>query len=187
MTKIGDSIPDLELEAFLGDRIEKVRLTDYRDQWLVLLFYPSDFTYVCPTELREAAELYEKFKELGAEIVSVSTDSAFVHKSWHDSSKAVGKVRFPMLADRSGKLCREFGTYIEDEGLSLRATFIVDPKGVVKLIEMHDEAIGRNVGEILRKLQALKYVSDNPDSVCPASWKPGAEVLKPKFDLIGGL
>ena len=187
MIKIGKSIPEVELEAYLGNRIEKVNLSEYRGQWLVMLFYPSDFTFVCPTELQEAADLYEQFTELGAEVLSVSTDSAFVHKSWHESSKAVGKVRFPMLADRSGRMCREFGTYIENEGLSLRATFIVDPQGIVKLIEMHDEAIGRNVGEILRKLQALKYVSDHPDAVCPASWKPGAEVLKPKFDLIGGL
>lgn len=187
MIKIGDSIPEMELEAFLGDRLEKVKLADYRDQWLVLLFYPSDFTFVCPTELQEAADLHEKFRELGAEVLSVSTDSAFVHKSWHESSKAVGKVRFPMLADRAGKMCREFGTYVEEEGLSLRATFIVDPKGSVKLIEMHDEAIGRSVAEILRKLQALKHVREHPDAVCPASWRPGTEVLKPKFDLIGGL
>jgi peroxiredoxin (alkyl hydroperoxide reductase subunit C) len=137
--------------------------------------------------LEEAAELYDEFKKNDAEVMSISTDTAFVHKAWHDASPAIKKVKYPMLADPSGKLCRTFGTYIEDEGLSLRATFIIDPDGILKAVEIHDNSIGRNTAEILRKLQAAKYVRENPDSVCPAKWKPGEKALKPKFDLIGKL
>lgn len=185
MIQIGGKIPDLELDAFHNDEIKKVKLSDYRGKWLVLLFYPADFTFVCPTELEEAAEHYEEFKSLGAEVVSVSTDTAFVHKAWHDHSPAIKKVRFPMVADPSGKLCREFGTYLEEEGLSLRATFIVDPEGVLRAIEMHDNSIGRCAKEILRKLQAAVYVKEHQGEVCPASWEPGKETLKPELDLVG--
>ena len=158
---------------------------DFRGKWLVLAFYPADFTFVCPTELEELADLYEEFRKLGAEVASVSTDTAFVHKAWHDNSPAIKKIRYPMLADPSGKLCRAFGTYIDGEGLSLRATFIIDPDGVVKSIEIHDNSIGRSAREILRKLQAAKHVREHPDQVCPASWEPGKETLKPSFELIG--
>lgn len=187
MLTIGDAIPDMELDAFQETEIRKVKLSDFRGKWLVLLFYPEDFTFVCPTELEEAAELYGKYLEEGAEIASVSTDTASVHKGWHDASAAIKKVKYPMLADPAGKLCRAFGTYIEDEGLSLRATFIIDPDGVIKSIEIHDNSIGRSSVETLRKLQAAKHVRENPDSVCPASWKPGQDDIKPKFDLIGNI
>ena len=185
MLKIGDKIPDIELDAYHDDEIKKIKLSDYMGKWLVVLFYPSDFTFICPTELEEAAELYPEFKKAGAEVVSVSTDTAFVHKAWHDKSPAIGKVIFTMIADPAGKMCREFGTYIEDQGLSWRATFIVDPDGIVKAIDMHDNSIGRSAEEILRNLQASNFVRENKGLVCPASWKPGMKTLRPGLDLVG--
>jgi len=190
MIKINQKISDLEivnfeLEAFQNDKIKKLTLSEYKGQWLVLMFYPADFTFICPTELEEAANAYEEFKELGAEILSVSTDTAFVHKAWHDHSPAIKKVKFPMVADPTGKLCREFGTYIEEEGLSLRGSFIIDPDGVLKAFEIHDNSIGRSAKELLRKLQAAKFVREHKGEVCPANWKPGEKILKPGLDLVG--
>ncbi len=185
MVKIGNPIPDFELDAYHEDEIKKVRLSDYRGKWLIIAFYPADFTFVCPTELEELAEYYDKIKELGAEVLSVSTDTAYVHKAWHDTSKAISKVRYPMLADPSGKMCRAFGTYLEEEGLSLRATFIVDPDGILKAMDIHDNSIGRSAKEIIRKLQASIYVSQHEGEVCPASWEPGKETLKADISLVG--
>jgi len=185
MISIGQKIPDSELEAYQDEEIKKIKLSDYNGKWLVLLFYPADFTFVCPTELEEAANYYESFKKEGAEILSVSTDTAFVHKAWHDTSPAIAKVKYPMVADHTGKLCREFGTYIESEGLSLRGTFIIDPDGILKAMDVHDNAIGRSAKEILRKLQAAKFVREHKGLVCPASWEPGKETLKPGLELVG--
>ena len=136
--KINDTIPDFELKAFHEDEIKDIKFSDYKGKWLVLIFYPADFTFICPTELEEAAIHYAEFKDVNAEILSVSTDTHFVHKAWHDSSPAISKVKFPMLADPTGKLCREFGTYKEEEGISYRGTFIIDPDGILKVIELHD-------------------------------------------------
>ncbi|MCH8003814.1 MAG: redoxin domain-containing protein [Nanoarchaeota archaeon] len=185
MLKIGQKIPDFELEAFHNEEIKKIKLSDYNGKWLVLLFYPADFTFICPTELEEAADRYEEFKKSGAEVLSVSTDTVFVHKAWHDKSSSIKKVKFPMLADPMGKLCRELGTYIEEEGLSLRGSFIIDPDGILKSFEIHDNSIGRSAEEILRKLQAAKFVREHKGQVCPASWKPGKDTLKPGLDLVG--
>ncbi|MBD3363490.1 redoxin domain-containing protein [Candidatus Dojkabacteria bacterium] len=185
MIKINENIPDFELEAFYEDEIKKINLSDYKGKWLVLLFYPADFTFVCPTELEQAAILYDKFKAEEAEILSVSTDTAFVHKAWHDHSKAISKIQYPMVADPSGALCKAFGTYIDDEGLSFRATFIINPEGKLKSLEIHDNSIGRNIEEILRKLQASKYVAEHGDEACPVNWKPGDKTLKPGLDLVG--
>lgn len=185
MIKIGEKVPDLTLEAFHNDKIKKIKLSDYKGKWLILIFYPADFTFICPTELEEAANLYNEFRELGAEILSVSTDTVFVHKAWHDHSPSIKKIKFPMVADPAGKLCREFGTLIEDEGLSLRASFIIDPDGILKAFEMHDNSIGRSMEEVLRKLEALKFVREHKGLVCPASWKPGKKTLKPGLNLVG--
>lgn len=185
MIKIGEKISDFSLDAFREEKIKKIKLSDYRGRWLILFFYPADFTFVCPTELEELAENYNELKKLGAEVLSVSTDTAFVHKAWHDNSPAIRKVKFPMAADPTGKLSREFGTYIEDEGLSLRGTFIVNPEGILKAYEIHDNSIGRSADELLRKLQAAKFVRENKGNVCPASWKPGKKTLKPGLKLIG--
>lgn len=184
--QIGSSIPALSLEAFHEEQIKKINLTDYKDKWLVILFYPADFTFVCPTELEEAAMMYDEFKKLDAEILSVSTDTVFVHKAWHDNSESIKKIQYPMIADPTGNMCREFGTYIEKEGLSYRATFIIDPDQKVVAYDVHDNSIGRSAHEILRKLQAADFVRKNDGAlVCPASWKPGEKTLKPGLDLVG--
>jgi peroxiredoxin (alkyl hydroperoxide reductase subunit C) len=185
MVKIGQKIPDFELEAYHQDKIKKIKLSAFRRKWLVLLFYPADFTFICPTELEEAAEYYKDFQKAGAEILSVSADTVFVHKAWRDVSAAIKKIKFPMLADPAGKLSREFGVYLEDEGVSLRATFIIDPDRVLKAMEIHDNSIGRSAKEILRKLEAAKFVREHKGLVCPASWEPGKKTLKPGLNLVG--
>ncbi|HLD12596.1 MAG TPA: redoxin domain-containing protein [Candidatus Nanoarchaeia archaeon] len=182
---IGEKIPDLTLEAYHNEEIKKIKLSKYKGKWLVLLFYPADFTFVCPTELEEAAHLYPEFKKLGAELMSVSTDTAFTHKAWHDHSPAIKQVTYPMLADPTGKLCKTFGTYIEEEGLSLRGTFIINPEGKLVTAEINANNIGRSIKETLRKLQAAKYVQEHPGNVCPVNWEPGKKTLKPGITLIG--
>ena len=182
---VGQKLPDFELEAFVDEDIKKIKGSDYLGKWLILFFYPADFTFVCPTELEEMADRYEEFKALDAEIVSVSTDTVFVHKAWHDHSEAIKKIKFPMLADPAGSLCKALGTYIPNEGLSLRASIIIDPEGVIKVYELHDNSIGRNAGELLRKLQAAKFVNEHAGQVCPASWKPGSDTLEPGLNLVG--
>ncbi|MGV8169562.1 MAG: peroxiredoxin [Candidatus Nanoarchaeia archaeon] len=185
MVQIGEKVEDFHTEAYHEDKVKKIKLSDYKGKWVVMLFYPADFTFICPTELEEAAEMYEQFKKEGAEILSVSTDTVFVHKAWHDNSKAIAKIKYPMIADPTGRICRQFGTYIEHEGLSLRGSFIIDPDGVLKAMDVHDNSIGRNGHEILRKLQASKFVRESDGQVCPASWKPGSKTLKPGMDLVG--
>ncbi|NTU46297.1 redoxin domain-containing protein [Candidatus Roizmanbacteria bacterium] len=185
MVNIGQAIPEFSLDIFQNEQTKKVSLSDYKGKWLLLLFYPADFTFVCPTELGEAAQAYESFKELGAEIISVSTDTVYVHKAWHDVSPIIKTIEYPMAADPTGALCKAFGTYIEAEGLSLRASFLIDPEGILKAMELHDNSIGRNIQELLRKLQASQYVREHKGEACPASWKPGAKTLKPGLDLVG--
>jgi NADH-dependent peroxiredoxin subunit C len=183
--KIDDCIDDFEFEIYQNDEIKRTKFSNYDGMWLVLLFYPADFTLICPTELEEAAEYYEQFKNERAEILSVSTDTAFVHKAWHDSSPSIAKIGYPMVADPTARLCRYFGTYIEDVGFSLRGTFIIDPEGVLKAMDIHDNSIGRSAEEILCKLQAANFVRQHQGEVCPASWKPGKKTLKPGLELVG--
>jgi peroxiredoxin (alkyl hydroperoxide reductase subunit C) len=185
MLRINEEVPGFEAEAYQDDQIKKIRFSDYRGKWMVLLFYPGDFTFVCPTELQELGQLYDSFKKEGAEVFSVSKDSVFAHKAWHDNSPAISKITYPMIADPSGKICREFGTLIEDEGMSLRGSFIIDPDGKLKAMEIQDNNIGRSMDELLRKLQAAKFVREHKGNVCPASWHPGDETLKPGLDLVG--
>lgn len=185
MVKINHKIPDLELEAYHNGKTKKISLSEYRGKWLVLVFYPADFTFVCPTELGELADYYERFKKLGAEVMSVSTDTVFIHKAWHDNSPTIKKIKFPMVADPTGKLCREFDTYIEKEGCSLRGSFIINPEGILKAFEIHDNSIGRTAKELLRKIQAAKFVRKHKGEVCPASWEPGKKTLKTRLSLVG--
>lgn len=185
IAQLHSGIADKEFEIFHNEEITKTTLNSYKDKWLILFFYPADFTFVCPTELREMADRYATLQEMGAEVVSVSTDTAFVHKAWHDHSEAIKEVQFPMLADPTGAMCKAFGTYIVGEGLSLRGTFLIDPDGVLKVAEVHDNSIGRSADELVRKLQAAQFVREHGGEVCPASWKPGEETLKPGMDLIG--
>ncbi|MBI2436175.1 MAG: peroxiredoxin [Candidatus Magasanikbacteria bacterium] len=182
---VGQQVPDISLEAFHQEKQVKMNLRDLAGKWTILFFYPADFTFVCPTELEEMADMYDNFKNLNTEVLSVSTDTAFVHKAWHDNSPAIKKVNFPMLADPTGKLCKALGTYIPEEGLSLRATFIIDPEGVIKAYEVHDNSIGRSAEELLRKLQAAQYVHEHGGEVCPAKWRPGNKTLIPSLELVG--
>ncbi len=184
--KINQQAPKFIAEALLDGEIKKLNLDEYKDKWVVLVFYPADFTFICPTELGSLADNYEEFKQLGVEIISVSTDTVFVHKAWQDSSETIKKITYPMLADPTGKICRAYGTYIEEEGLSLRGTFIIDPEGKLKAYELHENSIGRSSDELLRKVKAAKFVYENGNNnVCPANWQPGKETLKPGLDLVG--
>ena len=170
MFKVNEKITDFELEAFVSGEIKKVKLSDYRGKWVALVFYPADFTFVCPTELGELADNQAEFDKLGAQVLSASCDTAFVHKAWFDNSPTISKIKFPMLADPTGKLARAFGVYIEEDGMSLRGTFIINSDGVLKAFEVHDNAIGRSTKELLRKIAAAKFVNENAGLVCPASW-----------------
>lgn len=193
MVKVGHPVPDFQFEVYHNEKIEKVRFSDYKGKWIILFFYPADFTFVCPTELEELAECYEHCKGLDTEIISVSSDTVFTHKAWHDSSPAIGKITFLMAADPAGRLSIAFGTYIdgdaldhtEDEGLSLRGTFIIDPDGILRTMEIHDNAIGRSAKELVRKLKAAQYVAKHGGQVCPASWEEGGDTLEPGLDLVG--
>ena len=185
MAKINAPAPDFSGKAFHDGELKTISLSEYRGKWVLLFFYPGDFTFICPTELGELADNYEKIKGLGAEIVSVSTDSEFVHKAWHDKSDLIKKVKYPMLADKNGKISRDYGAYIEEEGVALRGSFIIDPDGVLKAYEIHDNGIGRSSAELIRKLQAAKFVREHKGQVCPMSWKPGGKTLKPGVDLVG--
>lgn len=183
--EIGHEIPDMEVSAYHADEIKKIKLSNYRGKWLILFFYPSDFTFVCPTELEEMADNYDTFQKLGAEVLSVSTDTVYVHKAWHDTSPAIKKITFPMLADTRHDLSKMFGTFIEEDGCSLRGTFVVDPDGILRIVEVNDNSVGRNAKELVRKLQAAKFVREHGGNVCPASWEPGDDTLKPGLHLVG--
>ncbi|NCU41922.1 MAG: redoxin domain-containing protein [Candidatus Moranbacteria bacterium] len=182
---IGEKIEDLSFEVFQSNRITKKKISDYKDKWVILFFYPADFTFVCPTELEDLADNYKKFVKEGAEIISFSTDTAFVHKAWHDNSPSIKKITYPMGADPSAQISKYFGVYIPEEGLALRGTFIIDPKGILKAYEVNDNSIGRNAEELLRKLQASIYVGKHKGEVCPARWTPGEKTLKPGVSLVG--
>src|SRR3989338_2677636 len=187
---IGDKLPDLMLPVYdpKNDEDTHIETKNLRGKWMIFFFYPADFTFVCPTELEEMAGLHEEFKKEEAEIFSVSTDTVYVHKAWHDHSEAIKKVKFPMVADPAGNLSKLFGTYIssgDDAGLALRGTFIVDPDGVLKTIEINNNDIGRSGRETLRKLRAAKFVREHGGNVCPAGWEPGGNTLKPGMDLVG--
>ncbi len=185
MIKINALAPEFTEDAFVDDEIKKVSLKDYRGKWVILFFYPADFTFVCPTELGELADHYETIKKEGAEVISVSVDTGYVHKAWHDDSATIKRIKYPMLADPARRVCSAYGTLIEDAGLSLRATFLIDPMGILKAYEMHDNSIGRSIDEIIRKLQAAKFVLEHDGEVCPMNWKPGQKTLKPGLELVG--
>lgn len=182
---INEKISNLSFDVFYKGEIKKVNISDFNKNWMILFFYPADFTFVCPTELSEMADLYEEFKKEGAEVVSVSTDTAFVHKAWHDHSDSIKKITFPMLADPTAALCKELGVYLPDEGLALRGSFIIDPDGKIQAYEVHANNIGRSPKELLRKLQAAKFVREHGGEVCPVNWKPGDKTLKPSTELVG--
>ena len=185
MLKINQKAPEFNLEVFHNNDSKKINLNEFKGKWVILAFYPADFTFVCPTELGELADKYEELKSLNTEIISISTDTIYVHKAWHDDSETIKKITYPMAADPTGKMCKDYGTYIDEEGLSIRATFIIDPDGVIKAYDIHDNSIGRSSDEIIRKLKAVQFVRENGDQVCPANWAPGKETITPGLDKVG--
>ena len=187
MSLINKKVSDFKVQAYQNGEFKKVTSEDLKGHWSVFVFYPADFTFVCPTELGELADNYESFKEIGCEVYSISTDTHFVHRAWADASHTIGKIKYPMLADPTGKLARDFEVMIEEEGLALRGSFVINPEGEIKAYEIHDNGIGRNAEELLRKVQAAQFVAEHGDQVCPAKWKPGEETLAPSLDLIGKL
>lgn len=184
-TIINSQLPEFSVQAFQNGNFKTVTDKDVLGKWAVFFFYPADFTFVCPTELVDMAEKYEQFKAMGVEIYSVSTDSHFVHKAWHDASESIRKIQYPMLADPTGALSRAFGVLIEDAGMAYRGTFVINPEGQVKVVEIHDNNIGRDASELLRKVEAAQFVAAHKDEVCPAKWKKGEATLKPSIDLVG--
>lgn len=184
-TIINSQVPEFSAQAYHNNDFVTVSNKDIENKWAVFFFYPADFTFVCPTELGDMADKYEQLKSMDVEVYSVSTDTHFVHKAWHDASDTIKKIDFPMVADPTGSLSKSFGVYIEEEGLAYRGTFLVSPEGQIKIAETHDNGIGRNADELVRKIQAAQFVAEHDGEVCPAKWTPGAETLKPGLDLIG--
>lgn len=185
MSMIGKAVGEFTVDAFHKGEIVQVSKADTLGKWAVYFFYPADFTFVCPTELEDMANNYAAFQTAGCEVYSVSCDTAFVHKAWHDESERIAKVEYPMLADPAHVLCRDFDVLIEDAGQAERGAFIVDPNGVVQVEIVTAGGIGRNADEILRLLQAAQFVAEHGDQVCPAKWQPGADTLAPSLDLVG--
>ena len=185
MSIINTQVKPFKATAYQTGKFIELTEASLIGPWSVLVFYPADFTFVCPTELGDLADHYDTFKSLGVEIYGVSTDSHFAHKAWHDSSDTIAKVSYPLVGDPTGRLARNFDVMIEEEGMALRGTFVVNPEGQIKLCEVHDNGIGRDATELLRKVQAAQYVAAHPGEVCPAKWTPGAETLAPSLDLVG--
>jgi peroxiredoxin (alkyl hydroperoxide reductase subunit C) len=184
-TLINAEILPFQATAFHNGQFVDVSEATLKSIWSVVFFYPADFTFVCPTELEDLADNYAAFKKLGVEIYAVSTDTHFTHKAWHDTSEAIGKVKYPMVGDPTGTLARNFGVMIEADGMAERGTFVIDPSGKIQIIEINAGGIGRNAEELLRKVKAAQYVAENPGEVCPAKWKEGAKTLAPSIDLVG--
>lgn len=187
MSLIGNKVDRFKVEAFHNGDFKTVTLEDVLGKWSVFVFYPADFTFVCPTELEDLANHYDEFKKIDCEVYSVSCDTHFVHKAWHDTSKTIQKIQYPMLADPTGTLARDFDVMIEASGLAERGSFVVDPEGKICMYEINAGGIGRNAQELLRKVHAAQFVAKHGDQVCPAKWEPGAETLKPSLDLVGML
>ena len=185
MSLINTQIKPFKAQALKDGKFVEVTEASLKGKWSVVVFYPADFTFVCPTELEDLADKYEEFRKLGVEIYSVSTDTHFAHKAWHDTSEAIKKVSYTMIGDPTGAITRNFDVMIEEEGLALRGTFVINPEGQIKLCEIHDNGIGRDASELLRKVKAAQYVASHPGEVCPAKWKEGEKTLKPSLDLVG--
>ena len=164
---INAQLPEFKVQAYHNGNFTTVTSDDVKGKWAIFFFYPADFTFVCPTELVDLAEKYDKLKSLGVEVYSVSTDSHFVHKAWHDASESIRKITYPMLADPTGVLSRGFGVMIEEDGMAYRGTFLVNPEGKVKIAEIQDNSIGRNADELVRKVEAAIFVANHPGEVCP--------------------
>ena len=185
MSLINTEVKPFKAQAYKNGQFLAVSDADLKGKWSVVFFYPADFTFVCPTELGDLADEYAKFRDLGVEIYAVSTDTHFTHKAWHDTSDTIKKIAYPMVGDPTGTITRNFEVMIEEEGLALRGSFLINPEGVIKVAEIHDLGIGRDAKELLRKVQAAQYVASHPGEVCPAKWTPGEATLSPSLDLVG--
>jgi len=185
MSLIGTEVLPFNASAYQNGEFLEVSEANFKGKWSVVCFYPADFTFVCPTELEDLQDQYETLKQLGVEVYSVSTDTHFVHKAWHDSSEAIGKVKYIMIGDPSHKISRNFDVLIEEDGVADRGTFIIDPNGVIQAIEITAGGIGRDASILVDKIKAAQYVYNHPGEVCPAKWKEGSETLKPSLDLVG--
>ena len=185
MSVINTEIKPFNASAYKAGKFIEVSEADVKGKWSVFFFYPADFTFVCPTELGDVADHYTEFQKMGVEIYSVSTDTHFTHKAWHDSSETIGKIQYAMIGDPSGTITRNFDNMREGAGLADRGTFIIDPQGIIQAVEVTAEGIGRNAAELLRKVKAAQYVAAHPGEVCPAKWEEGSATLKPSFDLVG--
>jgi len=182
---IGGTIQPFTAQAYHQGKFVEVSHTDTAGKWAVFFFYPADFTFVCPTELEDLADKYAELQSMGVEVYAVSTDTHFSHKAWHDSSPAIGKINYYMLGDQNHVISNNFGVLREGQGLADRATFVVDPDGVIQVMEITCEGVGRNAEELVRKIKAAQYVREHPGQVCPAKWEEGAETLAPSIDLVG--
>lgn len=185
MSMIQKDVADFSVQAYHNNEFKTVTKKDILGKWSVFFFYPADFTFVCPTELEDLANSYEKFQEVGCEIYSVSCDTHFVHKAWHDASKTIKKIKYPMLADPTGALARDFDVMIESAGVAERGTFIVNPEGKIVAYDVIAGNVGRNADELFRRVQASQFVSQHDGEVCPAKWQPGAKTISPTLDLVG--
>lgn len=182
---INTTIQPFKATAFHNGKFVDISDANLKGKWSVVCFYPADFTFVCPTELGDLADTYAEYQKIGVEIYSVSTDTHFTHKAWHDASDTIKKIKYPMIGDPTGTITRNFGVMIEEAGLALRGTFVINPEGVIKVCEIHDLGIGRDASELLRKVKAAQYVASHDGEVCPAKWKEGEATLKPSLDLVG--
>ena len=185
MSVINTQIKPFKAQAFKNGKFIEVSDADVKGKWAVFFFYPADFTFVCPTELGDVADHYDELQKMGVEVYSVSTDTHFVHKAWHDASDTIRKIKYTMIGDPTGTITRNFENMREAEGLADRGTFIVDPQGVIQAVEITAEGIGRNAADLLRKVKAAQYVAAHPGEVCPAKWEEGAKTLAPSLDLVG--
>jgi peroxiredoxin (alkyl hydroperoxide reductase subunit C) len=185
MSVINTQIKPFKAQAFKQGKFIEVTEADLQGKWAVFFFYPADFTFVCPTELGDVADYHDEFQKMGVEIYSVSTDTHFTHKAWHDSSETIGKIQYTMIGDPTGTITRNFDNMREEMGLADRGTFIIDPQGIIQAVEVTAEGIGRNAEEMMRKVKAAQYVAAHPGEVCPAKWKEGEATLAPSLDLVG--
>lgn len=185
MALINTEIKPFSATGYRQGEFVDVTEADVKGKWAIFFFYPADFTFVCPTELGDLADHYDELQKLGVEVYSVSTDTHFTHKAWHDSSETIGKIKYTMLGDQTGVLSNNFDVMREGEGLADRGTFVVDPDGIIQIMEITCEGVGRNAAELLRKVKAAIYVREHPNEVCPAKWEQGAETLAPGLDLVG--
>ncbi len=182
---IGSKIQPFTNTAYQeGKDFFDVTEADIAGKWAVFFFYPADFTFVCPTELEDLGEQYATLQSMGVEVFGVSTDTHFSHKAWHDTSDKINKIKYAFLGDQNHELSNKFGV-LRDAGLADRATFVVDPDGVIQIMEITCEGVGRNAVELVRKIKAAQYVRANPGQVCPAKWEEGGETLAPSLDLVG--